>query len=92
MNTTVCHKSDAYEISFTPEGIIQSILRYTGCRDVRGEPVDCKTISTELRRVIHKELERKLKGKKKRGRSEPTPSEAKKLLGHLLAGDEEGEP
>jgi hypothetical protein len=70
MTTMVIHQGDAYEISFTSEGI-QSILRYGRCRDGRGELVDYKTISRQLQLEVDEKLERELKAKEKRGRSEP---------------------
>jgi hypothetical protein len=62
MTTLVIHQGDAYEISFTSEAI-KSIPRYSRCRDGRGEPVDYKTISPQLRVKIQQELKRKLRVK-----------------------------
>jgi hypothetical protein len=64
MTTIVIHQGDAYQISFTSEGI-ESILRFSGCRDGPGEPVDYKTISPQLRVKIQQELKRKLKVRNK---------------------------
>jgi hypothetical protein len=86
MTTIVFHQGDAYEIFFTSKGV-DSIVRYRGCRDGRGEPVDCNTISAELRRKIQEQL---VKSQKKLKREFRVKAK-KRLLNNLLAGDAEGE-
>ena len=60
MTTLIISLGDAYEISFSHEGV-ESIVRYPRCRDGRGEVVDYDTLSPRVQNEIYKGLKHKLR-------------------------------
>jgi hypothetical protein len=60
MTILVISFNNAYEITFTPNGVT-SIVRYPQCRDGRGELVDYDTLPIRAQEAIYKKLRNELK-------------------------------